>query len=1650
MASGPGAWAGAPGVEDGRLDVLLDTGAYKLRTAGAPGATDTARLTIEPFQEAAVPASIGPGLPVSGELRDLQQRSVWFTLGARRSIRLEAAGRALGDLRIWTEHGELVAADPTVRGLEPRIGRSMRSILLAPVLEAGTYRVTAYGGASLPWANGESAVPFLLRMGWSDALDEGAVAGRIGPFGSEVFEVTSQAGLFRLTVPAGEAATLRLRTGEAILTAAIAAESRAPSTALRPGPRQAQPRYVEIHGREGQAYSLRALGGVILTERLPEGRTPPPTSTTTPRPAPDWRLAEAAGFGGDEVPPTLILAHQPANNGPVVILASHAPRISAAAAWRASFNLRGPSSLFVEVSTAGPILLQTRGVALGATLQPVLAPAAQDAPAFARADGEAATAWNVAAGWYLLRLTPVRGAEGVLDLTIGPPGLQPPSPTPPLPPDPVLDLGQHAIAEGGTLRLAGGSVPGGAMSLITRSLPLDLGGGAVVVTQLPGVAMQRALAPVPADEVAVMEVGGGRLRVGTGPDDMVLRVPPRPAAQDLVLTVPARPVARNLVIARRVPVPPAMLPTPRALPALSVLTPERPFFFDLARGGSRSFGVTLAQGGFYRVETLGRLRTTGSLGTAFVAVLEQATGNGVGENMLIQRNLGVGTYRVSVTAEESSGRLGLLVRPLAMQQAALLLPGATSRASLPAGTGLTLPIDITEAATYRLDLLSLGRAVTARIEDADGWPLLPAGELDGTEQELARGRYRLVVLPADVASRVVARLMPLGAPAQTAGHGPHALGFGAAAQHEWREPSAPDAPRAPDLWDFTLPGPSPVTLSITEGMGAELHRLDAAHPQRIGALADGSNFVATLAAGPYRVSARALARNDRLPYRLTLSSTDLQPDAPREVTLPATLAFAIEAERVVNITSAGATDIRATLRDAEGRVVLREDDRADDWNIAISRRLPSGRYLLELAPAVPLAGVRPAPGADDGDDESDEPRSTPRYTESNEAEEAEPGRTTIQLTLPASLPSQPVSAEGAMVLQAVGVHHLTLPEPPSGSLFLATAEAAEEVVLSLELQGTDGTWRPLTSHRGNSVVVAVPAEPGMVLRAVVWRVDGRAVPIRFAWRNVSPSAQSLGQVLPVPTGLGNGLHVALVTVPQAALVTLQGEGLLQASSVSGLVPVVGGIVAPQSERLWLLAPDGTPLQAVGASIGARPLVLTLGGGQTATLPAGSSPARLWLAETGGDIAALDAGRGMGVAPGSSLALAGDAWLRLRNAAGPGPLRVALRAIDPTMAPTRQIGDGFRAALAGNTAQPLSLPPGSKRLRLDLPSGAGAVLGWRGPDPVTVWAGDTPLSRMLDGEWSEMLLVNTGTQSAPMVVQAAALGGPVEGLRAGQPLRRFFGAAGSIALPVEATPGTRLRVAGARRVQLLGADGTARSGVDLRLVGPGLLVLDHSPGPILAWLGEAEPFPDASLVDASLPSQLPLAGPTMALRLAPATPVLLQARTTGPVVLALGGTAPEVFPAGAEFQRYLPAGPTTLRLMAPQDGPLSGTLELSATPVLALAEGIGEPVLVAPGGTALFGFDLTRGATIGLGVRAVPDRVAVRILAADGTLAGEGVAQLRRLPPGRYLIEARVPADAATTEIRPAIIGLVPRPSGPPAEIARQYQALTGVLPAAAR
>jgi hypothetical protein len=1039
--------------------------------------------------------------------------------------------------------------------------------------------------------------------------------------------------------------------------------------------------------------------------------------------------------------------------------------------------------------------------------------------------------------------------------------------------------------------------------------------------------------------------------------------------------------------------------------------------------------------------------------------------------MLLQRYLRAGHYRVTVAADDSAGRAGLVARPAPLSGGATLLPGGSVRASMPAGSGASFPVEIAEAGNFHLDLVGLGRKFTARLEDEEGWPILPAGDLSSLDRALSPGRYRLMVLPEAVDARVIARLSRVQPEATPEGHGPHPLPFDAEQRFQWREPPGRDDPRLPDQWDFALAGPAHVTLDISDGMVANLRKRDGPALAR---LVYKSGLDGDLPAGDYRVEATSLGRNDRLDYTLNLRSRELQPDRPRKIDLPATVPFAIDRDRVASLTSFGNVAVKALLRDGDGRVVGRFDGRTDDWNIAVSRYLPAGHYTLDpssVAPPRPTPAEAAQNDQEDNDSaENEQPAPEPEeQPQQSEAAGAQKQQFELRLALPGDAAAVTADATGTVRLEGADVHRLAVPPTETGRLLVAAATSSAELVLALERQNPDGSWRTVALDQGRAPVVAVPSDGDAARpwRVSGWTVDGGSEPVQFAIRTVSAAAQPVGLVNLAPLALeerfGN-LRTALVAAPQAGLIRLgQDAAGIFAGSATGqaLRPIEGGIILPQSDRVWLLSRGSGEAELALDPIVPGPdqaIALSLPPGGAATMPAtplAEGRLRFWLTESGFGQPGLAAGRGMGVARGSAFALAGQTTLKVWNAADGDGLRLRLKPLELRKLPERQVDAALFDTLPAGGAVPLRLPGGAKRLRLDLPAMAAAIAGWQGEDAVTAWTGNTPASWSLEGGWTELLLVNPGSRPVPMALSFVPLASEPSALRPGVAEKRFFGAAGTLVLPLEARPGQRLIVAGAEDAMVIGADGSVKRGSVIPLSGSGRVFLRHGPGLLAAWIeGEGvSPWPPAQPQTVSLPAGLSLAGETMALSFAAPAPAVLHARTTAPVILALdqGGRAesPALFPAGAEFNRYIAAGAAQLRLISPNDGPLAGSLDLSATPVIPASEGLGDAIAVAPGGTALFAFNVVQDGAVGVGIRADPDRVAVRLLAGDGAALGEGMAMLRRLTPGNYLLEARVPPDGATTLVRPAVIGIAPRAKGPPAEVARHYLELVGMVPATA-
>ena len=1610
IMTGPGEEAGVAGAQDGRIDTLLDTGTYKLRVRSAAAASGRVALGVTPFHDAAPPAALPPpGAPLAATLLDGEQRAFWLAVPPDGAVRIEAAGRSLADVRLWRDGRDLTALEPAALRVEPATGHPLTDLRLEGRVEPGTYLAVVYGGPALAWTDGDAAQPLLLRAGASPALAEGWAGGPMGPFGSEVYALPPGAGLLRLTLPAAAAAELRAGEEAALLTRT----DRDPMARLAVSAKQTP--VVEVRAAAGQEFTLQALEQ--------------PATRVVNRAGTYWVSAVVNGAGGDGVPPGVLLERIEAADKPPRIIASTVPQIGPGAAWHTRFNLRGPTTLLVQNTAGGELAVRSTGA--GSTQRG--RPGVYDLPA----------------DYYGLDIIPARGAEGSADLVVGPPGAAAP-PVTAWPVDPVIPFGVQVVAPGQTLRLAGPSAPGVQVGLSARKVPVALAEGPLTATQAVGTSLAIPVALAPGGTLAVSEVGGGPVAFGL-----------QAASGGSTVVVPIADHARSVVLAWRRVTAPAPIPAPAAPGAAAMVAPGRPAALDLAEGETRGYALDVPEGGLYRVETLGRLHTAGRIGTAFIPRLGEAEANGAGGNMLLQQILRAGRYRVDVTARESAGHLGLAVAPAPILTGAALTPGGSVRASVPAGAAISFPLEVAGPGDrYRLEAGSLGAPWEGRIEDAQGWPMARTGPLDGATPVLPPGAYRLVVAPPVVDRQVVARLSAVMAVPEITGHGPHPLPFETPQRATWREPAGRDQPRTPDEWVFALAGPAEVQLSLGDGMVGALQREgDAAPAARVIGV-----YKAALEPGRYRLSATSLGRNDRLGYTVGLTSPMLQPGVPRRVTLPATLGFAVAEARVVSLTSFGNVPVAGVLRRADGGVVTRVGARRDDWNIALSRLLPAGRYTLGLTAAAPpdIATVS-RPGGygaeqDDGSeakpDDDDQAAQTPPSpappdsapdTASASDDPAPVPTTELRLALPDALPVIPAPAE-AMALTGAGVHALSLAQPVAGQLVVAQAVSRAPVTLALERQD-EGGWRVIALDEGAAPAVASPADDAAAAwRVEAWAVDGGDTPIEVGVRAVAVPAQRAGRVsLAALDGMPAPLAVARVGLGGAGPVAVRGDGLFVGGWAGQALAPLNGPVLTQSGDVWLLG------HAAGA---AEVSVLTLAGTQALVVPPGQvaplapvtpAPGRvaIWRAE--GAFGQPGLGAGAGVAQYGAVARA-DGPVVLRNASGEGSLRVALTLLDVSMLPGRTLDAGLQTMLPPGAALPLQMPAGDKDLQLELGAGVAAFAGGS-----AVWAGGAPVSRTLPGPWTDILLVNTNAAAAPAGV-AWQPGPPAAPLQPGRVMKRFFGAAGSFEAAFDAPPGARIMVAGDATLTAIGADGAVARGRKVSAGGAGRVVVQHGAGPGAVWLAVegVAAWPAAIAQPVQPPARLAMTGAAMALALDQTAPSLLHLSTTAPVLAALvqagRSDPPRLYPAGAELHVMLAAGPAQLLLYSATDGPLTGSLALSADPVLLLAEGLGEEVIAGPGGTAAFGFSLAQAATIGVGVRADPDRATVRLLDASGAIRGEGLAQLRALPAGRYVIEAQVPLDAPPTVIRPAVIGITPRGAGPPPEVVEQYLELAGMKP----
>jgi hypothetical protein len=1195
-----------------------------------------------------------------------------------------------------------------------------------------------------------------------------------------------------------------------------------------------------------------------------------------------WISTVHSGDPRDSVDATAVLtSHAAIGSDRERLDVSAAVPIDGQHAWSRRFNLLDRLELFLEVKETGAYEAVSAGGGRF-RIEPFLTSRPEDykPPDFAPGGSR----WDLDAGLYVLTAEPARRG-GIVTLGVRPVGR-------------FADLLRDAEAASGerdpvrpSARLAPTALdpdrvytvhvnrqPGVEAGLALRRWPVDLD-RPLPVTQRPGeplaidftVAAPGTLRAETEDGQALeAAVDGGPWQTATAVAAGGHRVQVRnPAGTATAHTVSYSLWVEPLELGAEAPLPPLPEGALAALPRFPVLRPGPPRFIDLARGASATFLVQADQPALYLLQTTGVLATAAALRTRTVVSLAAGSANGVGRNALVRQYLRQGDFQATVTATgRSQGHLGIELRTTPLADGGELRLGAPARITLHAGQGVVYRFTIGRQDDYRLLAMGLGFVYTCRLEDADGWPVAPPNLAADLTRNLAPGSYRLVLLPTASGGRAVTLLSRRREKPRFDGHGPHPLPLGVAVEHLWREPdqlpagtaeapagaapeqqAAPErqAERPPDLWRFELPATATATLSLDAEMTGTLTRLGGpGETAELGRVPPGRQLTLELAAGRYQLAAVCSRRNNLVRYRVRVATRELVDGEEALATAPLTLPVSVGGAGLVEISSFSASDVRARLYAAGGRLVADEDDRPDDWNFLISERLPAGRYRLEIEPV----GRRHA---------------RLRVAMRTAAEVEEP---------PLALPYH-----GELTLGGT-VHLLPLGLPRQSDLLLVAARSQENVGLALEIREGPG-WRLIGSRTGREPRLELPVGAagagGGIYRLRLWSPERRDVPVHLAAAAVTLSRLREGQLakgaaLPAVAGLVpplGPLAAAVVELSRPGLLRLQlaaggggerrgaGEAAASVEDAPDAAPawrggaVAGQLLAPLPEagpvnvaglreggkRVWLVAavpPQGAPrvrggrlalaagpdsaaafqLPAPGATVscdldrGGRPA-----GPVLALVTAQAGQPAVQVGEAAGADAAPPGAATLAIGPRSAVSVAlapRQPAARVWNgepADPPAPgasmeVRLAQLSYAPPRPETASWGV-TGGSVSGLEARQFVLPAGAKKLRLSLGAALVAVLSFGESVASTHWQGGLPFEELLDGGATRLTLLHTREGSDPFTFELlprAATEGELA-LSAGAPFVRRFDRAGTL----------RLRLPGAAAGTGVAADMAAGAG-----------------------------------------------------------------------------------------------------------------------------------------------------------------------------------------------------------------------------------------------
>ncbi len=1634
--AGPFATAGSAGEQDGRLDLLLDKGIYKIRLQSHKEGVGTLKLAAHPFVEIGSSdklLSLDTRQIESGSLGDLQQQSFWLHLKKRRVLRLEAIGRNLKDCGLWRDGIWLEDIKPRFSTYEPVSGQPMGYAEFYHDLNPGIYRLTFYGGATPAWTDDSGAYPFFLRMGYRELGASGKQIITLSPFGRDAYVSPAKTDFFQISRADKKATTLSVKRWSHRVShrhggrdwVSITKESRTPSAVVRTSDRK-QKKWVTVQGTPGDR--------VVLTY-FPAQRD---TFSFSQKRGDYWISSLHSVEGRDAIDVTGILSHpeqQTPVDSQIVHVGLNTPLVTG------KFNLLSETSLFLKLEDAGTYVIE-EDEASGARgryrIEPFMVsyPRNYQSPPF-QSPG---TALTLTQGFYKLTIRPdelkgilsfilrQKDAEATdfqtLSLAARKQSLLLPEVTLP------QYRGQYTLRLNHRHNVATG--------IIIRPLPMDLSEPLPIILN-PGQSApvsisvsQRSTLVIERDkETPILLTAEGRT---LSPNSILSpgshRLNLENAGTDTTLftlkTIPAEPPSELTLEDLK-----NRLKQPKSFPQL---TEQKPLYANFERKQKQHFTLIVEKPSLYRLETSGRLATQLTVRTALITELFTAKQNGIGRNALVQQYLRPGVYQVTVqTQGQSRGRAGSHLRRIPLHLEEGLTAGAVKKAHLKPDVALRYTLTIDESGRYDLRTLGLGKNFANRLEDKEEWPLTKPGGKKIAAQHFEPGVYYYYSLPLPVESTRITTLTRITEKQERVGKGPHPIPFNETVKMMWREEEG----GPPDIFATEITAPVDVTINLSGGMEGIIRLRGGADDGRI--IAGDSTWQDTLQPGQYEIAVKSVREDNLLPYTLRVETSQLIPGLRQSVSLPADLIVRLGQPGIVDIFSFGPTDVKASLWDETGtRLLAQNDDMPNDWNFRISQRLAPGRYLLKLVPV----------GRNYG---------TVHVTMKSREQYALPERGfppfTVEENLGEKVLAVPFRIDNANILVGVSVNAFPSPDRNGmGKLGVALLKGAHTLY--------EGKFDATQSSR-----FYIPLQAETSYQILVWRLGDFAGEVTLDVAPVMPKPVSVlrGQTELLWPPYAEPIALELTDANQSSYWARESTGaLLQFSSTleHPFETVMDAPVVMDNGRGWLILSPYEKTQHLTL----EPFALATGTIRTVELGQlpfafdlvndADGPLLLEVDSIGDQIGAMtyiseDRFRskfhwgGMGMAPSKTVAAVpskgkyrAKIW-QTRETIETEKVHLSTH----TFQQKERIKFGktlsYEGPLQPGSAKAFVLDKSRQTYNLLLTRGLVAFV-WDGKQTVSLVAAHGNTQRLITVPGGELFIVNRGDAAGLFRIEKQRESAEtVQKFDSKQGFEDVFAEAGTMSLLIkEVKDQKELFVAGDMvKGRLVGNDGIIREGERFQANrARGILELSYGPGYVKVW--EAKPQEKDWAFMGKKPRRVKglsdglatLANRSQRWRFGLECPAYIIADVDAPGVTALlldqkVLTTSVGSSKGRQLRYFLPAGAYQLWTRPLRGTAQAGDIRLLKIFPKPLDTAFDSPRLIRPGEIQVFAFNVTVKGKVGVGIRTESDRLDAKLYDNQFKQLASSPVMVQEMEIGDYLLTVEtIPQVSVPIQYTPVVLG----------------------------